>query len=46
MKATVEQVTVVSVSVKHENSKGCSGLAGDRVPADRSYMQGLQLNIH
>ena len=39
MKAIVEQVTVVSVSVKHENSKGFSGLAGDRVPADRSYMQ-------
>lgn len=45
LKAKVEQDTAVSVTVKHEISKGFSFLAGGKVAADRSYTYGLQLSI-
>lgn len=44
-KAKVEQDTAVSITVKHDISKGFSFIAGGRVAADRSFTYGLQLSI-
>ena len=45
LKAWFEQDTAVSVSVKHDTSKGSTVLAGVRVAGDRSCKCGLQLSL-